>query len=338
MKSSRGSIGRALDQPDSALRLYLLHGPDEGQSRALGDRLLKGLGAGRFVVLGGTIRSDPALLVDEAAAMSLFGGARVIWIDPAGDEIAESAEALLSAPACESPVVAIAGALRKTSALLKLAEGHPLALAHASYLPEGQDADRMVTEVGRTYGLRIPGAVAARIATACSCDQAIVGQELAKLALYVDASPESPKELDHDAVDAIGAAMPEGDFLRLADLALCGRMAELADELARLPAGGTEAIPVIRALQRRLLMLAPIRARIERGERPEAVMTSLGKTLFWKDKPLVAQLLASWNAVAVATASERAGKLERQLMLTPVPTVEALGEELMALARAARRR
>jgi DNA polymerase-3 subunit delta len=338
MKSARGTIGRALDQPDGAIRLYLLHGPDEGQSRALGDRLLKGLGAGRFVVLGGAIRSDPALLADEAAAMSLFGGARVIWIDPAGDEIAESAEALLSAPACESPVVAICGALRKTSALLKLAEAHPLALAHACYLPQGQDAERMVMDVGRTFGLRFPGAVAARIAAGCGSDQAIVAQELTKLALYVDASPESPKELDHDAVDAVGAVMPEGDFLRLADLALTGRMAEVADELARLPAGGTEAIPVIRALQRRLLMLAPLRAKVERGECPDAVMTSLGKALFWKDKPLVEQLLRSWDAKALETAADRAGKLERQLMLTPVPTVEALGEELTALARAGRRR
>ena len=338
MKAARGSIGRSLDQPDSAIRLYLLHGPDEGQSRALGERLLKSLGAGRFVVLAGNIRSDPAILADEAAAMSLFGGARVIWIDPAGDEIAESAEALLEAAACESPVVAIAGALRKSSILFKLAEAHPLALAHASYLPEGRDAERMVIEVGRTFGLRISQGVAARIADGCGADQAMVAQELAKLALYVDASPESPKELDHDAVDAVGAVMPEGDFLRLADLALTGRMADVADELAKLPAGGTEAIPVIRVLQRRLLMLAPLRAKIERGERPDAVMTSLGKALFWKDKPLVSQLLTSWDAKALETAAERAGKLERQLMLTPVPTVEALGEELTALARVAARR
>ena len=45
MKAARGSIGRALDQPDPAIRLYLFHGPDEGQSRALGERLLKALGA-----------------------------------------------------------------------------------------------------------------------------------------------------------------------------------------------------------------------------------------------------------------------------------------------------
>jgi DNA polymerase-3 subunit delta len=229
--------------------------------------------------------------------------------------------------------------LRKTSALLKLAEAHPQALAHASYIPEGQDAERMVIEVGRAHGLRIAASVAARVADACGNDQAIVGQEVAKLALYVGASPESPKELDHDAVDAVGADVPEGDFLRLADLALAGELGELSEELARLSSGGTEAIPVIRALQRRLLMLAPMRARVEAGERSGAVMTSLGKSLFWKDKPLLEKLLMTWDARGLETVSERAGKLERQLMRGDAPPpAEALGEELAAIARRAVRR
>ena len=80
--------------------------------------------------------------------------------------------------------------------------------------------------------------MAARLAEACGNDQAIVAQELQKLALYVGAAPETPRELEHDAIDAVGADNAEGDFLRLADLALTGELDELAGELARLPAGG----------------------------------------------------------------------------------------------------
>jgi DNA polymerase-3 subunit delta len=339
MKAARASLGRALDQPDPAIRLYLLYGPDEGQSRALGDRLLKGLGATRFVVNAAAIRSDPALLADEAGAMSLFGEPRAIWVEPAGDEIADGIAALLDAAASESPVIVIAGALRRTSAVVKLAEGDPRALAHASYIPEGQDAERMVSDAGRAHGLRIAPPLAARIADACGNDRAIVDQELAKLALYLDASPEAPKELDQDAVDAVGADMPEGNFLRLADLALSGQLDEISEELARLSSGGTEAIPVIRAVQRRVLMLAPMRARVEAGERSSAVMTSLGKSLFWKDKPLLERLLAAWDARGLETVSERAGKLERSLMRGDAPpAAEALGEELIAIARRAARR
>src|SRR5687767_13856629 len=118
VKAARGSIGRSLDQPDETVRLYLFHGPDEGQSRALGERLLKGLGSTRFVVAAAALESDAALLADEAGAMNLFGEPRAIWVEPAGDEVADAVDALLEAPASESPAIVIAGALRKSSALL----------------------------------------------------------------------------------------------------------------------------------------------------------------------------------------------------------------------------
>ena len=81
-----------------------------------------------------------------------------------------------------SPVVAIGASLRKTSALLKLAEAHGAALAHASYAPEGRDADRMVIELGRAEGLLIEPSVASTVAAACNSNQAIVGHELSKFA------------------------------------------------------------------------------------------------------------------------------------------------------------
>jgi DNA polymerase-3 subunit delta len=338
VKASKGTIGRAVDQPNANIRFYLFHGPDEAQSRALAGRLLEALGATKFVVSASAVKSDPASLVDEAGAMSLFGGKRLVWIEPATKDIEEGVAALLEGAETESAVVAIAGSLAKTSALLKLAEASPLAVAYASYVPEGQDAERMVIDVGRRFGLKISPPVAARLADAADNDQAIVSQELQKLALYIDASPHAPKELDHGAIDEIGVANAEGDFQRLADLALGGEIEELSEELAKLTAGGSEAIPVVRSLQRRLLMLAPARARVERGERIDAVMTSLGKALFWKDKSAVQRMLQKWSAEDIAIVSDRAGKLERSLMFTAAPEREALGEELLAIARKARSR
>jgi DNA polymerase-3 subunit delta len=119
----------------------------------------------------------------------------------------------------------------------------------------------------------------------------MIAQELTKLALYLDASPTSPKDLGRDVLDASGTDMG-GDFLGIADLALAGdvpvtRRGTIADG-----SSGKEAIPIIRSLQRRLLMLVPIRSRIDGGERLQAVMTSMGKSLFWKDKPMVEKMLA----------------------------------------------
>jgi DNA polymerase-3 subunit delta len=109
VKAAKSSVGRLVDQPDPHVRFYLFHGPDDAQSRGLGERLLGALGATRFIISGALIKSDPASLADEAAAMSLFGGPRVIWIEPAGEDIVAGVEALLAAGAAESPVIAVWG-------------------------------------------------------------------------------------------------------------------------------------------------------------------------------------------------------------------------------------
>lgn len=337
MKAAKGSLRGALDRPDPAIRLYLFHGADEAGSRALAERLLKGLAAEKFSMLAQAIKADPASLADEAGAISMFGGRRALWIEPAGDEIAEAAEAVLEAAAVESPVIAVAGTLRKTSSLLKLAEAHPGALSHISYVPEGRDLERLVVEQGRELGLRIVPDLARRVAAVSGGNQAIIARELEKFALYIGADPASPRELDPDTVDLLGVDSAEADLMRLGDLALAGNMDGLLDELARLPHGGSEAIPILRALQRRLLMLAPLRARVERGERVDAVMTSMGKSLFWKDKPLMQRLLSSWSAERLAEAASRVSALERQIMLRPLDDEAALGETLVTLARAAGR-
>jgi DNA polymerase-3 subunit delta len=338
VKASKSSIGRSVDQPDPKIRFYLFLGPDEAQSRALAARLLEALSAQKFVVSGAAVKANPGLLADEAASLSLFGDRRLIWIEPAGNDIAEGVEALLSTESAESPVAAIAGALPKSSALLKLAESSPAALAFTAYLPEGDEAVRLVIDVGRRFGLKISPPVAARVAEACSNDQAIIAQELDKFASYADASPHSPKGLEHEVIDAVGVGSAEGDFLRFADLALLGELGDLSAEIALLPSGGSEAIPAIRSLQRRLLMLAPARARIERGERVETVMASFGRALFWKDKEAVAKMLRMWTAEGLGTVAERVGTLERNLMFSDAPENEALGEELLAIARKARSR
>jgi DNA polymerase-3 subunit delta len=336
VKATKPTISRAVDQPAPDTRFYLFHGPDEAQSRALAARVVEALGASKTMIPASAIKSDPATLLDEASAMSLFGGKRVVWIEPATKDIEQGLVALLDAPATENPVVAIAGALTKSSPFLKLAEASPLALAYAAYAPEGQDAERMVIDLGRRVGLKIAPPVAARLADGCGNDQGVVAQELQKLALYVDASTEAPKELDLGAIDEVGAESGEGDFQKLADLALGGEIDSLVEELTRLSGAGSEAIPVVRSLQRRLLMLAPARARIEHGERLDAVMTSLGKAIFFKDKAKVGRMLNKWSAEDLATVAERAGKLERSLIFTAAPARETLGEELLAIARKAR--
>ncbi len=338
MKLDARTVGAAVDRPDPDRRFYLFHGPDDAGSRALAQRLLTALGAEKFTVSASGIKEDPASLADEAGAMALFGGPRAIWIEPAGEEIIEGVEALLEGAAPESPVIAIAGALRKTSGLLKLAEGHKAAAAAASYAPEGANAGRMVAELGRAEGLAMTPDVASRVADEAGGNRAIIASELVKYALYLDAAPGRARDLTHDVIDRLGADSSESELMKLGDLALAGDGRALLDELERGTMGPSDTVSVAKALLRRLIQIAPMRARIDSSDRSDAAMTSVTKSLFFKDKAAVENMLRRWDGRRLAAVIDRAARLERDLMLTDQPEVALVGEELVTIARAANQR
>ena len=340
MKANRVQVERGLRAPGTEIRLFLLYGPDEAGSRALGRLLGAAMGAEaeRVELTGSELRADPARLADEAASMSLFGAARYIWVEPAGDEAAEAVETLIGAATAGNPVVVVAGALKPASRLLKLALAAPCALAFASYVPEGADADKLVIEMGRELGLAIRPDVARRIADGGSGNRGIIAQELTKLAIFADAAPERPKPIDHDALDAISAVSEEGDLTRLVDTVLGGDAAGLEAELARLHSVGVEGISLVRpALLRRLALLAKLRAEVEKGNSVSAVMASSGKSLFWKEKDTVTTQLGRWRSDLIAKSLSRINEVQRQVMSSGSVGPMAVDEELFAICRRAAR-
>lgn len=340
MKASLRQIEQALDQPSPAIRFFLLHGPDESASRAFAQRLARALGADaeKIEIAWGTLKTDPARLADEAAAFSMFGGARHILIDPAADEICEAVDALLALPHAGNPVVAVAGSLRKDSKLLKLATASDAAMAFASYAPEGRDADRLAISMGLAEGLRIAPDVARRLAHAAGNDRAVLAQELAKFACYLDADPASPVVLDHDALDMLGADAEEGDLSHLIDATLGGEIAAANDELSRLLNIGVDSVPIVRAFQRQLLLLIPLRAEVEAGHSVEQAMAGpAGRAVFWKEKERTGRLVSRWTSEGLARALERVATAGREVMRSAGPGGIAIQAEILAMAHAAQR-
>ena len=338
MKASRSQIDKALKAP-AETRFFLFHGPDDSGSRALAKALgaMMGADAERVDLSGADLKADPARLADEAASISMFGGARWILVEAAGDEIVPALEALLEAAAAGNPVAVVAGGLKPASKLLKLALAAPGALAFASYVPDARDADRLAQDMARAEGLIMRPEIARRIALSCGGNRALIAQELAKFALYAGASPETPKSIDHDLIDALGAGSDEGDLSRLVDSVAGGDAAALAAELARLHAEGLEGITLIRAKLRRMALLARLRAEVEEGGTVSAVMASSGKSLFWKEKDEVGRQLSRWRPALLAKAMSRLLEAERQVKASGGIGPLAADEELFAICRQAAR-
>jgi DNA polymerase-3 subunit delta len=284
------------------------------------------------------LKSDPARLADEAASISMFGSARWILVEPAGDETLDAVTALLDAPAAGNPVALIAGALKATSKLLKLAQAHPNALTFASYLPDARDFDTLVGGLARERGLQVQPDVARRIAEAAGANRAVIEQELDKFALYVGAGSGRLIAVDHDVIDAVGAALDEGDASTLVDRVFDGDGRGAQIELSLLRSEGVEGITLLRAALRRALLLARLRARVEQGQGTSAVMASQGKSLFWKEKDVVERQLGSWSSEKLARCLSRLVTAEQEVKRSGGIGPVAADAELLAIARQGGRR
>ncbi|MEG3163745.1 DNA polymerase III subunit delta [Sphingomonas sp. PB2P19] len=314
MKANAGQIRSALSRPSADIRLYLLHGPDEAGASDLARVLGKAMGADaeRVDLDGATLKSDPARLVDEAAGMSLFATARYVRVAPVGEESFDALTALLQADRAGNPVVVIAPTVKTSAKIVKLAIDSPRAMAFACYAPTAQDAERLAATIAGEQGLRPAGGIARRLAETTGGDRAVMAREIEKLALYLDAAPDRPQDLDHDALDAIGADLGDAEMTHAIDAVIEGRVADLGAGLARLEEAGTSPIPWLRQLVRRLIALADMRAEIDRGESADTVMKR--HRVFYKEEAQTARSLRRWSPVMLASAITRVRAAERAVM------------------------
>lgn len=333
MKVNFNQIRTALSGPPPDVRFFLLHGPDEAGARALAAQLGRALGADaeRIDLEPGTLRNDPARLADEAASIGLFGGARFIRVEGMGEESADAVQALLDAPRAGNPVVAIAPGVKAIGRLVKTTIAAPGAMAFACYVPEGRDAEQIADGLARELGMRLGSGVAARLATAAGGDRAVMARELEKLALYLDAAPDRPRELDETALDAVGADLGDGEMSAAIEAAIDGRPAELAEELARLDEAGTSPIPLLRQLVRRLMALAEMRAEIDAGAGAVAVIEK--HRVFFKDKAPTQRALRRWPSAKLAEAVARARAGERAIMASGNAGGVLASQALIGIAR-----
>lgn len=339
MKASRGQIEKALDAPPSDIRIFLLYGPDEAGSAALGKRLERAMGAEaeRIDLDGSTLKDDPARLSDEAASFSMFGDRRWVRINGMGEESLPAVTALLEAEAAGNPVIATAGALKATSKLLKLLLDSPKAMTFASYQPDAREAEQIAVAIAREGGLRLSSELARRIVDLTNGDRALMGGEIEKLILYLDAAPDRPCEATAEALDALSADNPESDAAPLVNAVLGGDLRAMHRELGRLAESGTAMAAVLRPLLTRAMLLANIRSSFDESGRIDAAVEAAGKQVFWKEKGMVSRQVRLWDAHGVARVIQRLSQAERASR-----SGRGLGDllvrhELLAIARQAAR-
>lgn len=341
MKASQRDFAGAAARAARDANVFFFCGPDDAGAHAAASRILSLLpDPGERVELSGAdLKRDPVRLGDEARSTSLFGDKRHIFVRANGDEAFDAVEILLGGDVPPCPVLIVAAGATDKSRTAKLLADRPDALVAMFYPPDVQSLSASIRTMGDAAGLRIGGDLAERIARACGLDSRLAQSEVTKLALYLDASPESPRTPDPAALDAIGAKTEEDGFNPLVNAVLSGQTGKLPDELRRMRELGLNPVGLLLAFERRVSQLAQLAGKLG----PRGDVTALlqaeraARRVFWKDERDLAAQLSRWRGRRLERLVDRLIELHRALLSNSHDAELLLSQGLAEIARAAAR-
>jgi DNA polymerase-3 subunit delta len=280
------------------------------------------------------LSADPARLWDEAAAISMLGGRRVVRVRTSGNGLAKTFERFLAEPAGDALVVVEGGDLAKSASLRRIFEAADNAAAIACYGDSPRDLDDVVRAALREQGLSIDADALAVAVSRLGADRGVTRREVEKLALYamgdknvtlahVNAAMGDESELRMDEVcDAAGA----GDFQRL-DMAL-----------SRLWEAGQSPVAILRLALGHFQRLLLVRGESDTGQDAASVMRKLRPPVHFQRANAFSAQAARWPQGRLREALNLLYEAEALVKTTGVPGEAACGRALLSVAALARAR
>jgi DNA polymerase-3 subunit delta len=318
-------------------RIFFFCGPDESGAMDAALRLVSLLPdpGERVDLQGGDLRKDPVRLGDEARSTSLFGGARHIWVRAQGDEVHDAVKNLVESDVETCPVVIVATGATDKSRTAKLLVNRPDGLVAMFYPPDLGAITSAVRTMANAAGLKMGAELAERIARGAGLDSRIARSEVEKLALYLDASPETPRPASGADLDAVGAHTEDDGFAPLVDAILSGRRMMIAAELRRMRELGLNPVGLLLAFERRTAQLAALNARLGRSSDVAALLKAEAgaRRIFWKDQAALGEQLRIWRGARLERLAARLVALHQSLMSNSQNAELLLSQGLAEIAR-----
>lgn len=346
--------GKAIDafvaNRDRNVAAILVYGPDLGLVRERADRIARQVCPDfkdpfNYIELtDADLKGDPARLADEAAALSMMGGERVVRIRTSGESAAAAArlvvEGLGGGHLKANGVVLIeAGDLGKTSAMRKLFEGSKAAVALPCYADAPADIRALAVDAAKTEDLRFDQEALDLLVALLGEDRGLSRAEIEKLILYKGpkAVRSGPSTITLDdvrasLVDTISDAAGEA-----AGAAADGAQARLARALHRSAGAGASPIGLVRALQREFSRLRAAQGAIAEGLGVEAAMARLRPPVFFMEKRAFEERLRRWTLTRIDAALDLLIEAELGAKSTGLPDQEIVERAAFRIASMAGR-
>ena len=331
-------VGRMLSHPPKDLVAALIFGPDQGLVRERAETLIKSIVPDLkdpFLIADlddAALAADPARLSDEAAAIAMLGGRRVVRVRNAGNALAKLFERFLDAPVGDALIVVEGGDLSKGTGLRRVFEDADNAAAIACYGDNARDLPDIVRDALKTAGLSIAPDALADAASRLGSDRGVTRRELEKLALYA----HGRKEVTLDDVRAVLGDEAEVRSEEALDAAGQGDIKRLDTALERLWVAGTSAIAVVRMALAHFQRLALVRTAMDGGETSDSAIKKARPPIHFMRAAAFKQQLGTWDSQRLGDALDLLLETEALCKTTAVPAETVTARALFTIASMAR--
>ncbi len=336
MKLQYRQIDSFVKSPDKAARVILVYGPDSGLVRErceiIGKTVVEDLNDPFNVAAlsADSLADDPARLSDEAGAISMMGGDRLIKIDGGADKLTVLLKEYLQEPSDSALVVIQAAELGPRSTLRKLCETAKNAAAVPCYVEDERDVSRFIRETLHAQSIAAEADAVAWLAANISGDRQKVRSEVEKLITY-KWNEKTPVSIE-EAQAACGAAGAQGfdDLI----YAVAGRNSAAAlKAYMTLMEEGTPFIAIIRSLQNHFRRLHMTKANMQGGMSVDEAMKLLTPQVFFKQAPMFKGQLNSWSIPMLNQIMRRLTDLEAQCKQTGMPVETLCAQAILAVSK-----
>ncbi|MEA1937838.1 MAG: DNA polymerase III subunit delta [Pseudomonadota bacterium] len=340
MKIQPARADSFIDRPDPAVVAVLFYGPDRGLVAERAEKLARRICPDPndpFLssrLAGSDINADPARLLDEAAALSLMGGRRLVHVQGAVNSQAKIFERLLALSGIDSLVVIEAGELTGRDALVKLFESANNTASIGCWPDDEKALAGLLRRELGAHRITLAPDAEQTLARLLIGDRALARRAIEKLVLY--AGENGHIEAD-DAVELVGdsaALSLDEAAVQTAD----GDRARLDRTLERLFAEDVSPVQILRRVQTYFQRLHLLAAHVQDGENATSAVGSLRPPVFWKLKPVLIRQAENWTPDRLRTVLIRLAEAEADCKRTGMPDNTLAARTLLAIAGQARRR
>lgn len=326
-----------LTRPDPKCRAVLLYGPDRGLVRERAMRLGKTIvddltDPFRVSTLDGeALSQDLARLADEAAALSMTGGRRLVQVRSASDRVAGVFKSFFAEAVGEALIVVEAHDLGPASSLRKLFESADSAAAIGCYGASADERGRWITATLQEAGLTVEPAARDFLVDRLNTDRGVARQELMKLITYVGKA--GAKVAMADCLAAVGDSA-DLDAEDVIYAAAGGDVAALDRSLALCYGEALAPIAILRAAQRHFAKLHLAAGALSRGV-PAAKIIADQRIHFRRADQFQAQF-PRWPLPAVENVLAALLQAEQSCKTTGAPDQAVCRDCLIKIALRAR--